>query len=576
MSEPEAPPLSFHGARWRLRDIDERALGEAMRAGWSRPAARCLTLRGFHADPRWLAAGLDHLHDPFAMASMDQAVARLRLAADRAERVRIITDYDVDGTTSSLILQATLRVVAPKVQLDHHIPDRFAEGYGFSAEAARQAARDGVQLIVTADIGVRDHAAVQAAREAGVDVLICDHHLPSGASVPDDAIVLCPPQAACTYPNAHLAACGVSIKLAQALLVDHPKREALVESLLKLAAIGTVADMVPLNTLENRAIVSLGLQALNRGGHSAGLTALLEVCGLTLGQIGADDLSFRIGPRINAAGRIASATHIIELLTCREPVRARELAAQLEGWNQERRSVQHHLVEAALRALPTEPAPFVVVAGPEEEGWHRGVVGIVAARLKDQLHRPVAVLSIQGDFAVGSVRSVPEVHAVEALTAASDLLVKFGGHPAAAGFTVPTGQIDALRARLIAWTTSRVGAQAFIPEQAVDAELEVGALDERLLTEIERLSPFGMGNPEPNLVVRRTHVTDPRPLGKERQHLKWRLGQNGVEAVWWSSAQHLTALTAGPVDLLGRLSANVWNGRRTLQFVVQDVRVAER
>ena len=417
-------------------------------------AARVVANR-IASDPayEWRRPTLDDLLDPALMFGMDRAVARVRQAVSRGERVRLITDYDVDGTTSSLILQATFKIAGarssgPQLQVDYHIPDRFEDGYGFSVKAAETAVRDGVDLIVTADIGVRDHAAVNAARAGGVDVLICDHHLPSGAAVPDNAIVLCPPQAACDYPNRHLAACGVSMKLAQAVLADHPKYPAILDSLLKLAAIGTVADLVPLTTAENRAIVSLGLDRLNRGPHHPGLAALLAVSKNGDGAIGETDLGFGVGPRINAAGRVAHARMVVDLLTCRDPIQARKMARALDDLNTERKNIQRRLTTAALALVTDEPDPFVVVAGPEEEGWHRGVVGIVASKIKEKVFRPAAVLSIQGDFAVASVRSIPGVHAVEALDSVSDLLVKYGGHPAAAGFTVPTDKIHELRRRL--------------------------------------------------------------------------------------------------------------------------------
>jgi single-stranded-DNA-specific exonuclease len=275
----------------------------ALRAhtGLSEPAAQVLALRWDGDDlpgaAQWVAPSLDHLHPPGAMLNMDAAVDRLRSALRRKEKIRVVTDYDVDGTTSSLVLQAALKLVEPQLDVSYHIPSRFDEGYGFSVRAARQAADDGVGLVVTADIGVRDHAAVSEARSRGLGVLVCDHHLPAGAAVPPDAIVLCPPQAGDSYPNRALAACGVSLKLAQALLRDHPKRDAVVRSLLKLAAVGTVADMVSLGTLENRAIVALGLRELARGPHHPGLQALLEVSDLA---------GARVTDRRGGAGGIAS------------------------------------------------------------------------------------------------------------------------------------------------------------------------------------------------------------------------------------------------------------------------------
>ncbi len=507
------------------------------------------------------------------MMGMERAVGRIRLALQKGEAVRIVTDYDVDGTTSSLIIQSCLRALGDAQNLSYHIPDRFDEGYGFSVAAARRAIADGVGLIITADIGVRDHEAVSAAAAAGVDVIVCDHHLPAGDAVPADAFaVLCPPQAGCAYPNPALAACGVSLKLAQALLAEHPKREALQRSLLKMAAIGTVADVVDLGTPENRAIVALGLQALRQDRHSPGLVALLEVAGLTEGPISASDLGFRIGPRINAAGRLDNAMEVIKLFDERDPAQARERAKALDQLNQQRQGIQRQLVKQALAGLPAEPPAFVVAAGPESEGWHRGVVGVVAARIRDALHRPAAVLSIQGAVAVGSVRSVPGVHAVRALDAVSDLLHRYGGHPVAAGFSISTNDIPALQARLAAFVDEYAGSEALVPTLELDVVCPVGDLNEALAVQLERLGPFGKGNPEPLLLVPGLRPERLRPLGQAGKHLLFQAGP--VEAVWWSGDRFARDLQE-PVDLAVRLGFNHWRGRRTLRLTVEDARPAQ-
>jgi single-stranded-DNA-specific exonuclease len=568
-------PRSWTGARWVMLPADAGGVEDLRHGGYEEPVARCMLIRGLPVAAVRERPELDQLHDPFAMLGMGEAVERFERAVRDRNRIRILTDYDVDGTTSSLILQATLRLAAPDLFIDYHIPDRFTEGYGFSVEAAAKAGRDKIDLLVTADIGVRDHASVARAREDGVDVVICDHHLPAGMSVPAGATVLCPPQVGCAYPNRHLAACGVSLKLAQALLIAHPKRDRILRSLLKLAAIGTVADLVSLATPENRAIVSLGLAELNRGPHHPGLSALLDVCRLTPGTITESDLAFRVAPRINAAGRIASATRVVDLLTTADASRARTLAEELEALNQERRTVQQHLVERALTAAHASQDPFVVVAGPEEDGWHRGVVGIVAARLKDELHRPVAVVSIQGDVAVGSVRSIPGVHAVQALESAADLLVRFGGHPAAAGFSLPAAQLDALRERLSAWMMSYTAEDSLVPEREVDAVVHADALDQRLFGQLAQLSPFGIGNPEPRLLVRSPRPLAVRRMGKEGKHLTWQVPRGRgepVDVVWWGRADLADKVARGPAELLGRLEQNHYGGRSGLRFVITDAR----
>jgi single-stranded-DNA-specific exonuclease len=348
-------------------------------------------------------------------------------------------------------------------------------------------------------------------------------------------------------------------------------------SLLKLAAIGTVADMVSLGTLENRAIVTMGLDELSHGRHHAGLRELLRIAGVGERAVSASDLGYRIGPRINAAGRVADAKLVVELLNCRDPERAQQLAGRLEGLNTERKDIQRRLVKEALQRIGDDPTPWVLLAGDEADGWHRGVVGIVAARIKEEVHRPTAVVSIQGDRAVGSVRSIPGVHAVAALDAASDLLVKYGGHPMAAGFTVPTDQLDALRDRLSEWVVEHIDDELFVPTTEVDAIVPVGWLGEGLFQDLARLGPYGQGNPRPLLWVPGVRASRTRLIGRDQGVLKaWfeRPGSGPIEAIWWSGAPHQALFEAGPVDVLGHLSVNEYRGRRTLQLEVRDVRPA--
>ena len=311
-------PLYITNRRWMLAPADQ---SRRFHIHSLHPlVARCLSARvGSAAVSDWLRPVASHLHDPFLMKGMSRAVERIKKAVADQERIRIVTDYDVDGTTSSLILQSLLRLLGSGERVDYHIPDRFNEGYGFSAVAAQKAVADGISLIVTADIGVKDHDAVSMAAAAGVDVIICDHHLPAGESVPEDAyVVLCPLQQGCSYPNKALAACGVSLKLAQAALPQNSARtDKIISSMMKVAAIGTVADVVDLSGLENRAIVTLGLERLREGPNAPGLQALLNVSELSGGWIDASDIGYRVSPRINAAGRLAGAQTVVELFSAR-------------------------------------------------------------------------------------------------------------------------------------------------------------------------------------------------------------------------------------------------------------------
>ncbi|MBN1334746.1 MAG: single-stranded-DNA-specific exonuclease RecJ [Deltaproteobacteria bacterium] len=538
--------------------------------------ADCLVARGL-GEPglaaRFLAPSLKDLEDPESLDGMDVAVDRIRSAEIRGERIRIVTDYDVDGATSSLILGAALGALGGRARVDRRIPDRFSSGYGFGEAAAREAVADGVHLLIAADVGIRDRASVEIARAGGVDVIICDHHLPEEGSQPPAALaVLCPLLPGSGYANRALAACGIALQLARALLGDHPRHDDLVRSFLKLAAIGTVADVVDLSVRENRAIVALGLEALSAGGHAPGLQALLAVSGCSNRPMTAGDLGFRIGPRINAAGRIEHAEVAIRLLTERDPVRAHELAAILDGLNRRRQDIQERLVRKLLEDEPpiSETRRFPVFAGQESDGWHRGVVGIVAGRVREALRRPVAVAGIQAGVAVASVRSVPAVHAVRALDAAAPLLLRYGGHAAAAGFSARVEDLPALEATLSQWVADHVAPGDLVPELRVDATVAASRLDLATARTLARLEPHGSGHPHPRFLVPGVRLERWR-LSKGR-HLFFRLG--GAEAAWWDGARHLPAVENAPIDLVGTLGLDTWQGQVRCRFSVEDARIA--
>lgn len=565
--------LGRSGRRWRLRGAGEAAT-EALAAALGIPTLLARTLVGRGHDigsaTRFFAVDRGALLDPTGMLGLPTAVERIERAVRDGESIRLVTDYDVDGTTSCLILHAALdrriHATGSRATVSYHIPDRFREGYGLSALAVDNAVRDGVRLLVTADIGVRDHATVRRAAEAGLDVLIIDHHLPGGEAVPPDALaVLCPPQAGCPYPNKALAACGVSLKLAEALLASDPRRSDVLTSMYKLAAIGTVADVVDLSTAENRAIVTLGLEQLNVGRHSPGLTALIRVAGLTPGTITTSDLGFRIGPRINAAGRLEDASAVVRLLRERDPELAHAQALGLDRLNRERQGIQEDMVAAALASIPDPPPPFIVVSGQEADGWHRGVAGIVAARIRDRLSRPVAVVSVLGGNAVGSVRSIPQVHAVRALDAAAPLLIRYGGHPVAAGFTLPADLLPAFSTALETFVRDHHDDDALQIVEDVDAVLRTPLPPLALADELARFEPCGKGNPTPVLAA-------PGPITGIRvvkdKHLFFQVG--GVDAVWWSGAEHRPGLESATVAF-GTLARSVWNGRTEARLTVEDV-----
>lgn len=570
--------VSVCSAHWReslssatqAREFEERY-------GLSPMLSQCLARLGFAKAEEvlpFLNPHLGLLHDPFLMLGMQRAVERLKRAIDSGEGIRIVTDYDVDGTMSSLILQSVLRAFGHQ-NLSYHIPDRKVEGYGFSLLASEKAVADGIGLIVTADIGVRDHAAIGYAQSHGVDVIVMDHHLPEGEGVPEAAYaVLCPPQKACNYPNKSLAACGVALKFAQAFLRKHPRFEPYLLSIMKLAALGTVADIVSLREPENRAIVALGLRSLNLENHGPGLQALLDVSQAVKGEITSETIGFRIGPRINAAGRMATATHIIELLQAANSVEAQGLAALLNDMNADRQQVQAQMIETAMALTKGSTDPFVVVALPASDAWHAGISGIVAGCIREALNRPVAIATIEGKTVTGSVRSTPGVHAVKALNAVSHLLLRYGGHAAAAGFSFDIEHLEEVKEGLKENVIKQLG-KAFEPIVFdVDLVLRPDEIDLKSFEDLERLEPCGAQNPKPLVCLRDVSLTHVRWL--KELHFSARIKDSplNLSCIWFSAPQIPDSLLAQPVHLLGVLQKEKWNGRTQYKIMLSDLRPA--
>lgn len=569
--------LSICGCYWRYA-LDDAKVDQLIQTnGVSRTLAICLAQRDLLPGKQianFLSPSISDLHDPFLMLGMDKAIDRLKKAIIEQESVRIVTDYDVDGTMSSLILQSALAICGHN-RLTYHIPNRKDEGYGFTGVAAQKAIQDHVKLIVTADIGVRDEAAIHLAQSHGIDVIVLDHHLPIGEGVPPSAYaVLCPPQKDCPYPNKALAACGISLKLAQALLKDHPKCPAIIRSLMKLAALGTVADVVSLLEQENRAIVAIGLDALNRDDHKPGLRALLNISKALPGTISSSTISFHIGPHINAAGRLASATHIIELLHAPNSVVAQGLASQLSEMNIDRQQIQEQMIHQAIEEIGESEAPFIVIARPESPTWHSGISGIVAGRLREYFHRPVAVATIENGMMTGSIRSTPGVHAVKALTSVEKWLVKFGGHAAAAGFSCPESALEPLASGLCENALEQLEGAPEIPITDVALCLEPGEITLQVCNEIDALEPCGAYNPKPLICIKNASVYGLQ-LRKEK-HLAGYINGSPIELkfIWFSAPITMAELSAQPHHLLGELQKNVWNGRESLQFVIRDAAIS--
>jgi len=571
-------------ARWLLPQLDPERVGALARAlGIGPQAAGVLFARGFQdagAARRFLCPSLDDLHDPLKLRSMDRALERLTRAIRNREEILIYGDYDVDGTTSVVLLKRAIEMAGGVA--DFHVPDRLRDGYGMRPEVVETAAGRGISLIISVDTGIRAAEVVRRALELSIDVIITDHHLPE-AELPPALAVLNPNRPDCDYPEKNLCGVGVAFKLVQALLAGlnwpQAKLRRVLESFLKLVAIGTVADVVPL-TGENRIIVKHGLSGL-RDVRNPGLRALLEVAGFSGGSVpSATQVAFRIAPRMNAAGRMATANDVIEMLLTADSDRARDLAAQLHALNAERQKTEAEIVDTILaecaRAPVDDTQPALIFSAPN---WHRGVLGIVASRLVERFCRPVFVLSEDAEtgYAQGSGRSIPRFHLLEALESMPDVFVQFGGHSHAAGLTLAAQNVATFRRRLQDYAAVRLTPQDFLPELDIDGIITLREINERTMAEISSLAPFGCGHPIPVFAALNVEVAGPPVLWKEK-HLRVPLRQDG-RMLWlkaWNFADRIAELTPharlDAAMVLEEDSYSAANGLPGWSAVLRDVR----
>jgi single-stranded-DNA-specific exonuclease len=556
---------------------DEHAGALAAALALHPTVARLLCMRGF-ADPetaqRFLHPSLDHLHDPFRMADMERAVVRLEQALARRERIAIHGDYDVDGITSTVILRRALEMLGGTVV--HFIPERLRDGYGLQPAAIDRLHAEGVELIVSVDCGIRGADAARRARELGVDLIITDHHEPE-ATLPAALAVLNPKRHDCTYPDKYLAGVGVALKLVQALC-SRAGRSKWLPAFVKIAALGTLADVVPL-VGENRVIARHGLAALSRGPHTIGLRSLLDASGLTGKTIDSYQVAFMVAPRVNAAGRMSTPDIATRLLLATDEAmadEARELAQLLNDENLRRQLEEAELVAQARKAIETDPAVgahnVLVVGG---DGWHRGVIGIAASKLVDAYHKPAIVLSVDGDVAHGSCRSIPDFDMLAALEQCADLFVKFGGHKQAAGLTMEAARVPEFRARINAYADETLEPDQLRPRLRIDGPLSLRAITPDLVRGLDALGPFGLANPRPVFHARPVEIVDgPRAL-KER-HLKMTFSQDGrrFRAIAWRAAERAEFLERhrSGVDLAFSLERNEFQGETYLELSVADFR----
>jgi single-stranded-DNA-specific exonuclease len=524
--------------RWNLLSAESapiQSLAQALKANPSlclkgdaaSTVARLLVMREI-ADPEaaahFLAPSLQHLHSPYVMTGMQAAVERLAAAIARKEGILIYGDYDVDGTTAIVILKTAIELCGGSA--DFHVPHRIREGYGMKDDVIERAAASGVRLIISVDTGIRAFAAADTARRLGVDLIVTDHHLPGHDGLPSAFAVLNPNQPGCEYPCKALCGCGVAFKLAQALmekLLDRPDQTRLLMSFMKVVAIATIADAVPL-TGENRVFAKLGLEAL-RAPVSPGLKALLEVAELGAGRpLTSGEVGFRIAPRLNAAGRMDVARDVVELFSVKDATRAHEIAGRLNQLNGERQEEERRILEEVENRFQQDPAlreAFCIVV--DGDGWHRGVIGITATRVAERYGRPTLVVSREGEEAHGSGRSIRAFHLLNALESCATLFDRYGGHAHAVGFALPAARIGELRTHLETYARSRLSPADLEPALDLDAEITLDQVTPELLEALRRLEPFGMGNPMPVFAARSARLLQPPRIMNEK-HIKLKLG----------------------------------------------------
>jgi single-stranded-DNA-specific exonuclease len=567
--------------RWDLLPVDEaQSTTLAAALDLDPTIARLLCQRGL-SDPelagRFLNPSLDHLHDPMALADMGVAVDRIMAAITRKERIAIHGDYDVDGVTSTVILRRALELLGADVM--HFIPERLRDGYGLQPAAIERLHADGVALVVSVDCGIRGADAARRARDLGVDLIITDHHEPD-TELPAALAVINPKRHDCTYPDKHLAGVGVALKLVQALC-RRAGRDSWLPGFIKVAAIGTLADVVPL-VGENRVIAKIGLDLLSRGPHKIGLRALLEVSGLSGKTIDSYHVGFMLAPRVNAAGRMSTPDIATRLLLAQDESMAeevRQLAQQLDGENVRRQAEEAEILAVAKKIVQTDPdvgaRSVLVVAG---EGWHRGVIGIVASKLVDAFHRPAIVLSVEDGVAQGSCRSIPRFDMLSALERCAPLLVQFGGHKQAAGLALEADRVRDFRLAVNAVADETLGPEDLMPRLRIDGGLTFRGITGGVAAGVLSLAPFGAGNPRPVFAARRVEIIDgPRKL-KER-HLKMALKQDGriFRAVAWRAAERHDYLTEhkAALDVAFSLEQNQYNGQTSVELTVADLKKSE-
>jgi single-stranded-DNA-specific exonuclease len=569
---------------WKMRDIDS-ALGEDLARGTGQPplVGRLLAAREVKSvqdAASFLQPDFGGLHDPSLLPGMALATARLVKAIKDGETILIHGDYDVDGTTGTSILVRLLRHLDAKVAW--HIPNRFTDGYAFGDHSIRKAQETGATLVISVDNGTSSLETITELKELGIDTIVTDHHEPPTGALPPAVAIVNPKLHDSEYPFRELCGGAVAFKLAWGLCQEvtgadqvRPDLKKFLAEALAYVAIATFCDVVPLQD-ENRILAHYGLRALSGTGQ-AGLRALLKVSGLDDGRkLRGDHIGFQVGPRINAPGRLETAAATVEVLISDDPVEAMKLAKRMEDFNIKRKEMQATLSAEVLKEAnelgPTSEAPVAFLAGA---GWHQGLVGIVAARVAETLKRPAFIAHIEGDEAVGSVRSVPGVNALEILRGAEGIYTRGGGHAAAAGFTVPTEKIEEMRAALYAKALELYPGGEFPPSPLlIDAELPFEEVTGETILCLDSLEPYGQDNEAPVFISKDVRLAEPpQIIGADRSHMKLtiRSGSHTLRALAFGMAHRFEELHMGePLHVVYRHSWNTFRGRTNLELQLLD------
>lgn len=571
MSRPE----DLHYQRWQVAPTIPETLKQGL-PNLNPVLLQVLYNRGI-TEPGKIHAFLQSQHierdDPFLLADMEKAISRIEQALENDEIIVVYGDFDADGVTATVLLVEALRGLGvERRRIVPYIPDRVDEGYGLNNRALQALRQDGVGLVISVDCGIRSIREVEKAKEIGLDMIITDHHS-LGAELPPAVAVINPRRPDSAYPEENLAGVGIAYKLAQALRRALPQRARFEEeAMLDLVAVGTVADLAPLLG-ENRKLVTDGLKVLN-GYRRPGLEALAMVAGLKQGNITAESIAFGLGPRINAAGRLAHAYDAARLLAVNNSRMATDYAQKLDTLNRQRQQLTRSLSEQA-EALITAGDPLLFAADPD---FLHGVVGLVASHLAQKHYRPAIIVELGKRKSRGSCRSIPEFHITEALDEVEGLLERHGGHAQAAGFTVKNSCLDELRLRLTEIAAERLDDEALTPTLPIDAELPLTDIDWALHGNLDRLEPTGNANAAPIFMSRNVHIYNHRTVGHDNAHLKLEVhdgsGRLKLPCIAFRQGSWLDRLP-DRVDLAYTLNANEYQGRRELQLQVQDIRAVE-